>query len=122
MTAISAYPSTICMVSYKVSPLATEEPIELRFRTSPPNLFIAVSNDIRVRVEFSKKRFPKTLPWSKGKYTSPLATGTKLLALSRTCNISSFVRLSIVIRSPTLIPLINRVRSRSYALPSKHNL
>ncbi len=88
------------MVSYRVSPLDTDVPMELKFSTDPPSLFMAVSKDILVLVEFSKNMFARTLPCRRGRIISPLATGRSLSASSSTETISSLVRSSIVTRLP----------------------
>ena len=79
------------MVSYRVSPFTTDE-VETspRLMTSPPSRFIAVSNDIRVRVEGSKNRFPSIFPCRSGRYSCPLAAGRSRAASSRIARISSF--------------------------------
>src|SRR5438034_748548 len=58
MTTISIrIASRLRAVSTRVSPLATLEPVAETFTVSADNLFSANSNEILVRVEFSKKRF-----------------------------------------------------------------
>ena len=78
----------------------TTEDVETspRFTTSPPSRFMAVSKDIRVLVLGSKKRLPRILPRSKGRCTSPRATGSNREASSRMSMISSLLRSSIVMR------------------------
>ena len=98
MAIISVYPSTIWMVSNNVSPLTTDDVLTSpRLTTSPPKRFIAVSNDILVRVLGSKNKFPSILPCSRGRYNSPFATGSSLSASSKIAIISSLVKSSMVI-------------------------
>ena len=67
IAATSAYPSTICIVSKRVSPFATDVPTDVKFNTDPPSLFMADSKDILVLVEFSKNMFARTFPSSSGR-------------------------------------------------------
>ena len=64
-----------CTVSFKLSPLLTLEEMAEKFVTSADNRFSASSNEIRVRVEFSKKRFITFFP---------VKDGTFLIGRSRT--------------------------------------
>jgi len=63
MTRASEYPATTRTVSARDSPLDMEEPSAgPRLITLPPSLFIAVSKDMRVLVEGSKKSRARILP------------------------------------------------------------
>ena len=56
----------VCAVSNNVSPLRKDDPSIFILITSAPNLFAAISNEINVLVEGSKKRFIIVLPVSIG--------------------------------------------------------
>ncbi len=61
MAMMSAYWSTVRIVSSSDSPLAVDEvPAEAKPTTSPPSRCIAVSKESRVRVLGSKKSTPMT--------------------------------------------------------------
>ena len=69
ITAQSIFMACIfCTVSLSPSPLLTLEALAEKLVTSADNLFSASSNEIRVRVEFSKKRFTIFLPVSEGTF------------------------------------------------------
>src|SRR3982751_1917476 len=73
-------------VSSKLSPLAVLERAMSRLMTSADRRVAAISNVVRVRVEFSKNRLKTLLPRSSGTFlTSRLLTLTKLAAVSRIC-------------------------------------
>ena len=54
--------SRFLTVSTSVSPLVTEEELEVQLRTSAERVFPAISNELRVRVEASKNRLMIDLP------------------------------------------------------------
>ena len=60
--------SRLRAVSTSVSPLDTLDPDAETFTVSADNLFSANSNEIRVLVEFSKKRFTIVEPLSAGTF------------------------------------------------------
>ena len=62
-------------VSLSVSPFDTDEPEAVKFTVSADNRFSASSNEIRVRVEGSKKRLTTV---------TPRRVGTRLMGRSRT--------------------------------------
>jgi len=55
-------------VSARVSPFTTLEPVAATFRVSALSRFSAISNEARVRVLASKKRFTTVLPRSVGTF------------------------------------------------------
>ena len=55
-------------VSFRLSPLATLEPLALKLITSADSRFAASSNEIRVLVEFSRNRFTTVRPRSAGTF------------------------------------------------------
>ena len=74
------------MVSSSDSPLEAEERAMSRLMTSADRRVAAISNVVRVRVEFSKNRLNTLLPRSSGTFlTSRSLTLTKLAAVSRIC-------------------------------------
>src|ERR1035437_9115180 len=60
--------SMVRIVSIKVSPLATDEVDIARFNTSAESLLAAISKDVLVLVEFSKKKFATVLPFKVGSF------------------------------------------------------
>src|SRR3990170_1174977 len=77
-------------VSRSVSPLETLEVAELKLITSADNRFPAISNEVRVRVLASKKRFTAVLPGSAGSFLmSRVSTSSIERAVSMTNSISS---------------------------------
>ena len=74
----------LATVSSRVSPLAVLERAMSRFSTSAERRLAAISNVVRVRVLFSKKRLNTDLPRSSGTFlTSRSLTERKLPAVSR---------------------------------------
>src|SRR5690348_17459694 len=71
-------------VSSSVSPFAVDDTPMLRLITSADRRFAAISNVVRVRVEFSKNRLNIALPRNSGTFfTSRSAIETKGSAVSR---------------------------------------
>ena len=74
MTTMSApIDSSVHAVSRIVSPFAVEEPETDQLTTSAESIFSASSNETRVRVEFSKKRFTHILPRRAGTFFTGLS-------------------------------------------------
>ena len=74
------------MVSSSDSPLVADERAMSSVMTSADSRVAAMSNVVRVRVEFSKNRLKTLLPRSSGTFlTSRSLTDTKLAAVSRMC-------------------------------------
>ena len=72
------------MVSSSDSPLLADEAEMFRLITSADRRLDAISNVVRVRVEFSKNRLNTLLPRSRGTFfTSRSLTLTKEAAVSR---------------------------------------
>ena len=67
-TASALMASRVCAVSFRDSPLETEEPFAAKLMTSADSRFAAASNEMRVRVESSKKRFTTVRPRSAGSF------------------------------------------------------
>jgi len=66
--------------------LLVDDALMFRFSTSADNLFAAISNVVRVRVEFSKNRLNTDLPRSSGTFLiSRSVTLTNCSAVSRIC-------------------------------------
>ena len=63
--------SMLRTVSSSVSPLETEEPAVVQLSTSAPSACAAISKEVRVRVESSKKRLATTLPRSTCEASGP---------------------------------------------------
>ena len=73
------------MVSSSDSPLEADERAMSRLMTSALRRVAAISNVVRVRVEFSKNRLNTLLPRKSGTFfTSRSLTETKLAAVSST--------------------------------------
>ncbi len=88
-------------VSFSDSPFDTDDPLVEKLITSADSRFAANSNEIRVRVEFSKKRFTTVRPRNAGTFLiTRVPTSRKLSAVSRIRTISS--RESCVIESRCL--------------------
>ncbi len=86
-------------VSSSVSPLLVDEAPMLRLMTSADSRFAAISNVVRVRVEFSKNRLNTALPRSSGTFfTSRSAIDTNGSAVSRMPRMTSGGRPSSVSR------------------------
>src|ERR1700704_4776754 len=83
-TNMSAFIATrLSMVSSSVSPLLVDETPTLRLMTSAERRLAAISNVVRVRVLFSKKRLNTVLPRSSGTFlTSRSAIDTNGTAVS----------------------------------------
>ena len=58
---------SVCAVSFSLA-LRSLEPLALKLMTSAESRFAAASNEMRVRVESSKKRFTTVLPRSVGSF------------------------------------------------------
>src|SRR5690242_15275149 len=84
-----AIASRLRAVSSNVSPLVTLDVETLTFTASADSRFAAISNDVRVRVEDSKKRLMTVRPRSAGTFLiSRLETSRKVSAVSSRCVIS----------------------------------
>src|SRR5699024_12100290 len=74
----------VWMVSCRLSPFDTEEPLAEKLSTSAESRLAAASNDRRVRVESSKKRLTTVRPRSTGSFlTSRSDTRVISSAMSR---------------------------------------
>ena len=74
------------MVSSRLSPLEADDFAMSRLITSADSRLAAISNVVRVRVEFSKNRLNTLLPRSNGTFfTSRSLTDRKVPAVSRIC-------------------------------------
>ena len=62
MTASAPMASSVRAVSLSDSPFETEDPRDWKLMTSALRRFAAVSKEMRVRVESSKKRLTTVLP------------------------------------------------------------
>ncbi len=83
----------VIAVSLRLSPLDTLEPLAEKLMTSADSRLAAASNEIRVRVESSKKRFTTVRPRRVGSFlTSRVLTAASSRAVSRTRTASSWVR------------------------------
>src|SRR5688500_357133 len=92
--------SRFSAVSRIVSPLVTLEDETLILTASADSRFAASSNDVRVRVEFSKKRFITVLPRRVGTFLiSRVLISRKFSAVSKIPLISASVRLRMPSRS-----------------------
>ena len=90
--ASGAIASRLRAVSTSVSPLVTEEVEAEIFTASAESRFAAISNDVRVRVEDSKKKLITVLPRRAGTFLIERAdTSLKDSAVSRMNLISSTV-------------------------------
>ena len=67
-TASAPIACKVCAVSFKLSPLLTDDPLAEKLITSADNRLAAVSKEIRVLVESSKKRFTIVLPRNVGNF------------------------------------------------------
>ena len=86
-------------VSSSVSPLLVDDAPMLRLITSADSRLAAISNVVRVRVEFSKKRLNTALPRRSGTFlTSRSPIDTNGVAVSRMPRITSAGRPSSVSR------------------------
>ena len=84
------------IVSSSDSPLLAELRAMSRLNTSADRRLAAISNVVRVRVEFSKNRLITLLPRNNGTFfTSRSFTLTKLEAVSRICVMMSLGRPSV---------------------------
>src|SRR4051812_41248411 len=82
----AAIADRLAIVSSRDSPLAADERAMSRLITSADRRVAAISNVVRVRVEFSKKRLKTLLPRRSGTFfTSRSLTLTKVDAVSRMC-------------------------------------
>src|SRR5262245_3214792 len=102
---MSAFIATrLSTVSSSVSPLLVDDTPMLRLMTSADRRFAAISNVVRVRVEFSKNRLNTERPRSNGTFfTSRSAIDANGTAVSRTRRMISAGRPSSVsrwVRSP----------------------
>ena len=61
---------SVTAVSIRVSPLVIDEVRGLMFTVSAPRRLAASSNELWVRVEFSKKRFTRVRPRSRASFFS----------------------------------------------------
>src|SRR6185369_7265250 len=97
---MSAFIATrLSTVSSSVSPLLVDEKPMFRLMTSAESRFAAISNVVRVRVEFSKKRLNTERPRRSGTFfTSRSAIDTKGTAVSRMRTMTSAGRPSSVNR------------------------
>lgn len=75
--------ASVCAVSLRLSPFETLEPLALKLMTSAESRFAAASNEMRVRVESSKKRLTTVLPRRVGSFfTSRFCTSAMSSAMS----------------------------------------
>ena len=99
--------SMLRTVSSRVSPLASEEVEAAKLTTSAERRLAASSKDVRVRVEFSKKRFTTVFPRSAGTFLmGRCTTSLKERAVSRISKISSAESSSRPNRSLRCKPMI----------------
>src|ERR1044071_3107504 len=90
MIASGAIASRLRAVSIRVSPLVTDEVEAEMLMESADNRLAAISNDVRVRVEDSKKKLMTVLPRRVGTFLmARVETSLKEAAVSRTVLISS---------------------------------
>ena len=98
-TASAPIACKVCAVSLRLSPLLTLEPLAEKLITSADKRFAAVSNDMRVLVESSKKRFTIDLPRSVGSFLfGPSVIRANSLAVASRPNASGFDRSCTEIR------------------------
>ena len=106
-------------VSSSVSPLVTLDVDTLTLTASAESRFAAISKEVRVRVEGSKKRLIIVLPRSAGTFLiSRFDISRKFSALSSRCTIS----LSESSRIPSRCRRLKDVCMRNFALPDSSDL
>ena len=99
--------SRLRAVSTSVSPLETDEPVAATLTVSADSRFSANSNEMRVRVDASKKRLTIVLPRSAGTFLMGRSeTSLNTSAVSRMSRICSGVMCSSPVRS---LPRIDEV-------------
>ena len=82
--------SRFLTVSTSVSPLVTDEELDVQLSASAERTFAAISNELRVRVDASKKRLMIDLPRRLGTFLmGRRRTSFIVTARSRTCSSSS---------------------------------
>ncbi len=92
-TASTPMASRVCAVSFRDSPLDTEDPLAEKLMTSADRRFSAASKEMRVRVESSKKRLTIVRPRRVGSFLiGRSATRAISSAVSRIRTASSRVR------------------------------
>ena len=113
-----AIASRFIAVSSNVSPLLTLDEATLIFTASADKRLAASSNDVRVRVDASKKRLMTVFPRRAGTFlTSRFEISLKFSAVSRIPVISADVRSRIPSRSLLLKGLSSaNVQSASFSL------
>ena len=88
--------SRVSTVSFRVSPFFRLDIDELKLIRSALRRLAAISNELRVRVEFSKNRLTTVLPFRAGTFlTSRLETSMKASAVSRMVSMSSTLSCSM---------------------------
>ena len=91
-------------MSFRLSPLLTEDPFATKFMTSADNLFAAVSKLILVRVESSKNRFTIVFPLKVGSFLfGPSVMAANSFAVESRFKASSFDRSAADRRWPEII-------------------
>ena len=98
-TASAPMASRVSAVSFRLSPLATLEPLAEKLITSADSRLAAASNEIRVRVESSKNRLTTVRPRSVGSFLiGRSASWASSSAVSRMSSASSRLRSPAEIR------------------------
>ena len=114
-TASAPIAASVCAVSLRLSPFETLDPLALKLMTSALRRFAAASNEMRVRVESSKKRLTTVLPRRVGSFfTSRLATSAMSSATSRIAIASSRPRSRVLSRCLMPSPPLRRHRPGRY--------
>ena len=92
-TASAPIASSVSAVSFRLSPLDSEEPLAAKLMTSAESRLAAASKEMRVRVESSKKRLTTVRPRSAGSFLiGRSASERSSSAVSRTSSASSRLR------------------------------
>ena len=93
MTQSAVNASSVCSVSFKLSPLAAELCATAMLMVSAERIFQANSKLVRVRVEFSKNSVMTLRPRKVGAFLTRRASNSlKFSAVSRTSEISSALK------------------------------
>ena len=108
ITTISTFMARILLtVSISVSPLLTDDELALKFTISALSRRSASSNEMRVRVLFSKNKFTTVVSRSVGTFLiGRLITSLKLSAVLKMSSMSSTVKYFIPSKCLTLSELI----------------
>ena len=92
-TASAPIACKVCAVSFKLSPLLTDDPLAEKLITSAESLLAAVSKLILVLVESSKKRFTTVFPLSVGNFLfGPSVIAASSLPVANRARASSLER------------------------------